>query len=504
MADPYNDDDDEPDYSGPLAQVAAAPQGALTPEQMAMPDNIRQMFESGRRMFEGANFSEMEQRQKAAIEQKREALRRGRETLMAQKPDNTALLLALAQGFLSPTKTGSFFESLGNAGGAAIPAVNAMNKQKLDREQGLAGYDLKNAELEGDAAKSEYDMLLKRANLGQNQMRTAAQIDARRQAQLAAQAAAAERRANQGWTETTLNLSEEEAAAESRRVGTTVRPGPNVFRINPNLPNYAAPGVRQWKGAPDPEKETWSNTPRPGFDNEGNPVMLQTSNTGKTRILPMPEGVKPSHGGTSRIDAGTHYIILDREGNEIGVVPKNVAGAAAERERGKAEGEQVAGAPALITTAEQSIRVLNRALEHPALKSSTGWGGVFPALPGSPRADFNSIAEQIEGRTFLEAFNSLRGGGAITEAEGQKATAAMARLKRTQSEAAYREALEELRGILETGISRARDAVRRAEQARQQPPGGQRPAAPTRPAVPPAAAPPAQGDGGVWSGRVVQ
>lgn len=267
MADMMNMEDDEPDFTGPLAQAGAAPQGALTPEQMQMPDNIRQMFESGRKMFEGANFGDIEARNRAAIEQKREALRRGREMLMAQKPDNTALLLALAQGFLSPTRSGSFFESLGNAGGAAIPAVNAMNQQRRQREQGLADFDVRAADLESDATKSEYDLLLKRAGLGQRQMQTAAQIDARRQQQLAAQNAAAERERARREAATatadqaraarrrnqTIVADEELAAFLSERSGFTVKPGEIYVEYDPQDPKgtmRAVPGAPRPTGQP--------------------------------------------------------------------------------------------------------------------------------------------------------------------------------------------------------------------------------------------------------------
>lgn len=40
--------------------------------------------------------------------------------------------LAMAQGFLSPTKTGSFGESLGNVAAAVGPAIQAENKSAME------------------------------------------------------------------------------------------------------------------------------------------------------------------------------------------------------------------------------------------------------------------------------------------------------------------------------------------------------------------------------------
>lgn len=54
-------------------------------------------------------------------------------------------MLALAQGFLAPTKTGSFFESLGNAAGkygAAQEATAQENRAIAEQELGLAGQNI--------------------------------------------------------------------------------------------------------------------------------------------------------------------------------------------------------------------------------------------------------------------------------------------------------------------------------------------------------------------------
>jgi hypothetical protein len=70
-------------------------------------------------------------------------------------------------------------------------------------------------------------------------------------------------------------------------------------------------------------------------------------------------------------------------------------------------------------------------------------------------AKSNALAEQLEGQAFLQAFQSLKGAGAITENEGKKASAAIARLNRSQSKTDYVQALNELRGILVETKARA-------------------------------------------------
>lgn len=65
--------------------------------------------------------------------------------------------------------------------------------------------------------------------------------------------------------------------------------------------------------------------------------------------------------------------------------------------------------------------------------------------------------EQITATEFLNAFNSLRGAGQITEREGTRAEQSRLQLSnRNVSPAAYRQAARELRMILENGLARSR------------------------------------------------
>jgi hypothetical protein len=60
----------------------------------------------------------------------------------------------------------------------------------------------------------------------------------------------------------------------------------------------------------------------------------------------------------------------------------------------------------------------------------------------------------LDGQAFLQAFESLKGGGQITEIEGQKATQAIGRLDDYQNPEDYKQALVELRDILATAMGR--------------------------------------------------
>jgi hypothetical protein len=86
--------------------------------------------------------------------------------------------------------------------------------------------------------------------------------------------------------------------------------------------------------------------------------------------------------------------------------------------------------------------------------------GMFEGrLPGKTQAETDLLAkvEQVQGQAFLEAFNILKGAGAITETEGTRATQAYARLQRTQSPEAFQASLNEFADIVRLGIKRAQD-----------------------------------------------
>ena len=56
----------------------------------------------------------------------------------------------------------------------------------------------------------------------------------------------------------------------------------------------------------------------------------------------------------------------------------------------------------------------------------------------------------------MEAFEILKGGGAITNIEGEKGTAAINRMSIAQSEREYIAAAREVQNILRVGMDRAR------------------------------------------------
>lgn len=154
----------------------------------------------------------------------------------------------------------------------------------------------------------------------------------------------------------------------------------------------------------------------------------------------------------------------------------NIAEAKAAGEfMGKNKATAAAALPGALEAAKEGIRLIDEMVgqaevrdksgkvitkgtaPHPGFASYVGAG--MPGLrfaEGSDTASFEVRQKQIEGKAFLEAFQTLKGGGAITEKEGEKGTAAIMRMNKASNEKEYVSAARELQNILRTGMDRAR------------------------------------------------
>ena len=117
-------------------------------------------------------------------------------------------------------------------------------------------------------------------------------------------------------------------------------------------------------------------------------------------------------------------------------------------------GEVDIAAQKQVTNANNALATIESALNHPGLNASVGSiDSKFVSL--SPDAvAFEAYHDQIKGKAFLAAFESLKGGGQITEVEGLKAEQAMARLNLAQDEEDYKQALRDLKNVINNALER--------------------------------------------------
>ena len=116
--------------------------------------------------------------------------------------------------------------------------------------------------------------------------------------------------------------------------------------------------------------------------------------------------------------------------------------------------------------ADLTLGVLDALQKHPGRQYATGFYSLAPTIPGTPQADFRAYLDQLNGQTFLQAYQALKGGGQITEIEGKKATDAIQRIKTSQTSEGFDKGIQELRDMINT----AREINRKKAGASAPPP----------------------------------
>lgn len=176
---------------------------------------------------------------------------------------------------------------------------------------------------------------------------------------------------------------------------------------------------------------------------------------------------------TEQAKAGVQLSNLPTElGMRTNAAIQQAAGIEQAKSQVERQQEAIQNLPRVIQESDNTINLINKALNHPGLPVATGLQGRLDPrnyLPGTNAADFKVLLDQIKGGTFLQAFQSLKGGGAITEVEGRKAEQAIARLDTAQSEPEFRRALMDLAQIASTAKQRAIQKVQRSSQQQAAP-----------------------------------
>ncbi len=239
------------------------------------------------------------------------------------------------------------------------------------------------------------------------------------------------------YQQESLALDRDRLAFDREKFASGTREGPKYY------------GNVQWAGDPD--------------TGEYRPYQIGSDGTVNWIDLGGAQPMPP----TRSADLGTSIAQVGPGGVTTGaVLEKDVRGEAGERAIGTAQGESVGGAAAGLAgataKAEQSMALIDSIIADPALEGITGM--IEGRLPPMTQAgtDLNVKIDQLRGRVFTEAFESLKGGGAITEAEGRAATEAMGRINRAQSVGEFQTALAELRGIISAGVERMRQKAAQA------------------------------------------
>lgn len=165
-------------------------------------------------------------------------------------------------------------------------------------------------------------------------------------------------------------------------------------------------------------------------DEQGNPVLGQMTKDGKVIRSEIGEGLTPVGPYQKSFETG-------RGGAE-----------------GKVVGEAAGALPGASQMAANIAQQVDELKNDPYLPRMLG--PVDSRLPNvsTDAARVQAKINQLQGGTFLQARQMLKGGGAITDYEGQKAEEAFARLNQAQSVEDFNKALDDFNIYVQQGIQK--------------------------------------------------
>ena len=123
--------------------------------------------------------------------------------------------------------------------------------------------------------------------------------------------------------------------------------------------------------------------------------------------------------------------------------------------RGKTVTEQELSASSDIAASDQALDLIRQIERHTYIDRGTGLSSLGNVVWGTGGIDFQNLVDQAKSGAFLTAIDQLRGMGALSNMEGQTATAAVTRINTATSKEAFLKALDDYRKIVEAGRERA-------------------------------------------------
>jgi hypothetical protein len=188
-------------------------------------------------------------------------------------------------------------------------------------------------------------------------------------------------------------------------------------------------------------------------------VMSDGSTKGTGREAYVPKQYASFGGVPTFVDKRTNEVT---ELSPLSEVAGNQASIASAEVQGKAQGQVAFDLPVIEQRAQTAMSSIAD-LKGRDLGTRFGMQGRLYAIPGTDGADVQAVVDQVTSQAFLNAFEQLKGGGAITEREGQAATQAITRLQNqniTVGEAL--KAMDELDGYYRKGLDVARQRAIKA------------------------------------------
>lgn len=174
----------------------------------------------------------------------------------------------------------------------------------------------------------------------------------------------------------------------------------------------------------------------------------------KAKTLAIPQDIDIKR-ADSRIKALT--ASLARETNNIARQKLQGQLQDAQVKRDQLSKDKTSTGTGLLAAADSALDTLSQVESAPGLEGNFGKSSYVPNIRGSDAANAQAKIDQLGGQVFLDAYNSLRGGGQITEVEGKQAKAARLNMDNAQSVEQFRNGLNVYKKIINDARQRVID-----------------------------------------------
>lgn len=222
-------------------------------------------------------------------------------------------------------------------------------------------------------------------------------------------------------------------------------------------------------GAPDAAKIAMTPAQQADVPSSFAALDLQAQAAGLQKGTPEYQNFMLNGGGGGQSTPAA-FAALDLQAQAAGFTPGTPeyqnfmatrgAGLVAEA-KSRAENQVVneTAAPKDIAAADKALSEIEALKKDPNRALATGATSVLNAIPGSPGYDFQNRVNQVKSGAFMTAIQQMRGMGALSNAEGQTATAAVTRLDTATSEEEFLSALNDYEAIIKLARDRAQKAM---------------------------------------------
>ncbi|HBM2002744.1 TPA: phage DNA ejection protein [Escherichia coli] len=144
---------------------------------------------------------------------------------------------------------------------------------------------------------------------------------------------------------------------------------------------------------------------------------------------------------------------IARESNQLKLEELKQKQADVRQKADIARADRQAAAQGAVDTFSTALDSLNEIEQSPGLSKAVGIRSAFPTVPGSDAANFEARLDTFKAQTFLPMVQSLKGMGALSDAEGKKLSDAVGAISPKMSEKAFRDSIGKIRNQLESKLS---------------------------------------------------